>query len=157
MFPMTLTVHNQAQLQAIIAACLKADGAPTTGEMVADLSAKVQAKKDAAQAEAPGKPAKTSADKPAPGQPTAEVAGVGAQEKTDAAQAGQSADSAGAQQADSTAAAEPIPYAAVAAAITNMVKTNRDHVVATLAKFGAKKGPEVKAEDYPAFMAALEA
>ena len=40
-------------------------------------------------------------------------------------------------------------------AITEKVKTNRDHVVATLNKFGAKKGTELKAEQYAEFLEAL--
>ena len=50
---------------------------------------------------------------------------------------------------------EPITYAQVSKAITDGVKTNREHVVATLAKFGAKKGTELKVEQYADFVAAL--
>jgi len=52
-------------------------------------------------------------------------------------------------------AAEPITYAQVSKAITDGVKVNRDHVLATLAKFGVKKGPELKVEQYVEFLAAL--
>lgn len=55
----------------------------------------------------------------------------------------------------SEAAAEPITYAQVSKAITDGVKTNRDHVVATLAQFGAKKGTELAVEQYADFLAAL--
>lgn len=48
-----------------------------------------------------------------------------------------------------------IEYTQVGKAITEMVKTNRDHAVATLAKFGAKKGTELKEEDYAAFLKEL--
>ena len=57
-----------------------------------------------------------------------------------------------------TAAASPseaITYAQVAKAITDGVKTNREHVVATLTQFGAKKGTELKVEQYADFLAAL--
>ena len=60
--------------------------------------------------------------------------------------------------APSTPAAESpseITYDQVSKAITEKVKTNRDHVVATLAKFGAKKGTELKAEQYAEFLEAL--
>lgn len=51
--------------------------------------------------------------------------------------------------------AEPITYAQVSKAITDGVKVNRDHVLATLAKFGVKKGPELTVEQYADFLAAL--
>lgn len=57
-----------------------------------------------------------------------------------------------------TATASPsntIEYAQVSKAITEMVKANRDHAVATLAKYGAKKGTELKPEDYAAFLKEL--
>jgi hypothetical protein len=48
-----------------------------------------------------------------------------------------------------------IDYPTISEAITNGVKKNRDHVVAILAKFGVKKGTELKSEQYPSFLAAL--
>lgn len=48
-----------------------------------------------------------------------------------------------------------VDYTVVAAAINSAVKDRRDHVVATLGKFGAKKGTELKAEQYAAFLAEL--
>lgn len=50
---------------------------------------------------------------------------------------------------------EPLSYDVVSKAITEKVKTNREHVVAILAKFGVKKGTELKAEQYSDFVAAL--
>lgn len=55
----------------------------------------------------------------------------------------------------STVATEPLTYDQVAKAITEGVKVNRDHVVAILAKFSAKKGTELKVEQYADFLAAL--
>jgi hypothetical protein len=57
-----------------------------------------------------------------------------------------------------TATASPseiTSYEAVGAAITQAVKTRREDVVAALAKFGAKKGTELKAEQYADFLKAL--
>jgi hypothetical protein len=48
-----------------------------------------------------------------------------------------------------------IEYAQVAQAIIDTFKVDRAKVVATLGKFGAKKGPELKKEDYAAFLAEL--
>ena len=55
----------------------------------------------------------------------------------------------------STAATEAITYDQVAKAITDGVKADRVKVVAALAQFGAKKGTELKAEQYADFLAAL--
>lgn len=54
-------------------------------------------------------------------------------------------------------AAAAIEYAQVAKAITDVFKTDRAKVVAALAKFGAAKGPQLKAEDYSAFLVELGA
>lgn len=48
-----------------------------------------------------------------------------------------------------------IDYAQVSAAITKLALTDKPKVVAALAKFGAKRGPELKAEQYADFLAAL--
>ncbi len=48
-----------------------------------------------------------------------------------------------------------ISYAEVAAAIVSTFKADRNKTVATLAQFGAKKGPELKPEDYAAFLSVL--
>jgi hypothetical protein len=48
-----------------------------------------------------------------------------------------------------------VAYADVAKAITTVFLSDRQRVVAALAKFGAKKGPELKKADYQAFLAEL--
>ncbi len=57
------------------------------------------------------------------------------------------------------AVAEPevavIEYAQISKAITTAFVKDRGAVVAALAKFGAKKGPELKVSDYAAFLAEL--
>jgi hypothetical protein len=50
-----------------------------------------------------------------------------------------------------------IEYAQVAAAITSTFKIDKAKVIAALAKFGAAKGPQLKAEDYAAFLEELAA
>jgi hypothetical protein len=60
--------------------------------------------------------------------------------------------------ATETSATTPtIDYAQVAAAITSTFKIDRAKVVAALGKFGAAKGPQLKVEDYAAFLAELAA
>lgn len=48
--------------------------------------------------------------------------------------------------------ATEIDYPTVAKAITTVFKVNRQLVIDSLAKFGAKKGPELKPVDYAAFL-----
>jgi hypothetical protein len=55
------------------------------------------------------------------------------------------------------AATDTIEYAQVAAAITSTFKIDRAKVVAALGKFGAAKGPQLKVEDYAAFLEELKA
>lgn len=50
---------------------------------------------------------------------------------------------------------EPISYDQVSKAIASAVTKNRQKVVDTLAKFDAKKGTELKAEQYAAFLKEL--
>lgn len=50
-----------------------------------------------------------------------------------------------------------IDYPQVAKAITDVFKVDRLKVVEALAKFGAAKGPQLKAEDYAAFLKELTA
>jgi hypothetical protein len=45
----------------------------------------------------------------------------------------------------------------VAAAITSTFKIDKAKVIAALGKFGAAKGPQLKAEDYAAFLQELAA
>lgn len=50
-----------------------------------------------------------------------------------------------------------ITYDQVSKAITDTVKTDKNRVVATLGKFGVKRGPELKVEQYADFLKALVA
>lgn len=59
-------------------------------------------------------------------------------------------------------AAEPVPsltidYAQVAKAITDTFKVDRAKTIEALSKFGAAKGPQLKPEDYAAFLKELAA
>jgi hypothetical protein len=50
-----------------------------------------------------------------------------------------------------------VDYAQVAKAITDTFKVDRAKTIAALAKFGAAKGPQLKPEDYAAFLKELTA
>lgn len=154
MFPMTLTIHNPAQLNAVLAALQAplAAAEPTTEDLV-QIARNRAATKEAA---APG--GKPSAASTVPSQPTAEAA-----PSTPAPSAAAPAPSTSKPEPQPTTApaavasfaAEPVTYDQVARAITAGVKAHREHVVATLRQFGATKGPELKPAQYSAFMAAL--
>jgi hypothetical protein len=58
---------------------------------------------------------------------------------------------------ETNATTQTIEYAQVAAAITSTFKIDRAKVVAALGKFGAAKGPQLKVEDYAAFLEELKA
>lgn len=164
MFPLMITLHTLAQLNAVLRALQPAEptaaGPVQTGNDAPAWPTPEQAdkaNKDAAAAPAP-KSAKAS---PAPGPRTATAA---ASPEADApaptaAASSPAAAPAAAQPPASTAAAEPaapVTYAQVAAAITNGVKASREKTIDTLAKFGARKGPELKPEQYGPFLAALK-
>lgn len=166
MFPMTVTLHNQTQLAALLAvmgmpagAVGTAPGEPSTSELVQiakDRTAQNTQQKDAAAPVEKSAPKETAAR----GQRTATAEAAAAQGKTEGAQASSAAGSAEAAPQGSTAAteaAEKIAYDVVAGAITAGVKANRQHVVDTLAKFGAKKGTDLKPADYAAFLTDLGA
>ena len=117
MFPMTLTLTNTAQLNAVLAALnlgTEAPQEPTTAKLVEIAKARVEAPKQEAKAPVPA-PAPT----PDP--------------------------------------AAAITYDQVAKAITDRVKVDRAAVVDTLASFGAKKGTDLKPEQFADFLAALGA
>lgn len=52
---------------------------------------------------------------------------------------------------------EEVSYVTVAKAITDTFQKDRAKVIAALAKFGATKGPQLKAADYAAFLEELAA
>jgi hypothetical protein len=58
---------------------------------------------------------------------------------------------------ETSSTTQTIEYAQVAAAITSTFKIDRAKVVAALGKFGAAKGPQLKVEDYAAFLQELAA
>lgn len=177
MFPVTVTIHTAAQLNAVLmamqpqlsAADFKSAavgaayeevsarvaahqaGEPTTAELVQIAKDRAtQPEKEAAA----GKPAATTAGA-ARSSRTATALAADAPEKT-AGASDQSAANAEAEPPASTAA-EPITYEKVRASITALAKTRREHVVDTLAKFGAKTGSGLKPEQYADFLAELEA
>ena len=153
MFPMTLTIHNPGQLNAIMAllAATPVPQEPSTAELVQIAQARgAEIKKDAVAPE--GKSAQS--DKaPAPSSPTATAETEPDAQKQSTKQP--EPQSSTAADATASSATEPVTYDQVAKAITEAAKANREKVIATLGKFGAKRGTELKAEQFADFLAAL--
>lgn len=146
MFPMTITLNNPAQLNAVIAALNIAVEPPAPQAAVV---------KEAAAAPA-GKPKATAAktESAATTAPTAEAADAPA--STPSADTPQSSRTTPAATASSAAAAtEAVSYQETATAITKLSRVKgRDTAVALLAKFGAANLKEVKPEQFAAVLAA---
>jgi hypothetical protein len=137
MFPITITIANTAQLNAVMAAL-------ATGDAVAQEVAAAPAPKQKAT------PAKTAP--PANTQPTAEAVQEPAPEN-------KPEPSATTQAADAPAAAEApaVAFDAVRDAIMGLSKAKgRDAAVAVLGTFGVAKAPELKAEQYADVVAAAK-
>lgn len=161
MFPMTMTIHNPAQLNAVLMALQHANPLaasdfkdPDVGAAYVEASERV-AKNEKDAAAPTGKPRSTAAKPETPSarsSPTAEAVAAAAPAQSTAQPEPQLSTE---KAAGASSAAEPVTYDQVARAISAAVKRSREHVVATLKQFGAAKGPELKAEQYAAFLAAL--
>ena len=147
MFPMTVTVHNHAQLQAVIAA-MDTEPAETVG-MTATQAAAVQ--EEAAAAKKPTRtPAKTT-EAAAPTQPTVEVGEGAAPESKDESSV-LAQDNPPADETPETAT-----YEQAAAEITTLAKTKgRDAAVKVLGELGATTLKDVKPEQFAAVVAACK-
>ncbi len=153
MFPVTITIANPAQLNAVLAALNFETAAPVTAGPAPEVAAAPVEKPKARTAAAAPAPQATT---PAPGPRTAEVAAVTAAPEKTAAESSPTAAPVAAQQPASTAA--EATYQDAAAAITKLSRTKgRDAAVAVLQSFGAAKLPDVKPEQFSAVIAAAEA
>lgn len=134
MFPMTITVHDKSQLNAILAA-LSSDS-PITAPATTTAKSETTTKKSTS--------AQTT-EKPAPTQRTAEAGADAAHESkagnSDAAQSGNSD-----AQPDRTVVAD---------AIKKLAPKNRDALVEILAKHGGKHLNDITADKWAALLADL--
>lgn len=108
-------------------------------------------KPTAADAPTPGKPGRPAkADKPADTPPSASPAA--------AAPAPAPTEPAASPTPAAAAASDAVPYekSGIPELVQKGAAKDRPGVIALLAKFGAKKGPELKAADYAAFKAEIE-
>lgn len=162
MFPMTVTISNPAQLNAVMAA-LNVAGieSPKTSPCVGHAV-------ETAKEEAKGKATTTKKEAAAKTEPKAEAQAAATTES--AAETTQAADQKPETLTQMTAAeaekalhghannpADAPTYQATADAVTKLARTKgRDAAVAVLSKFGAGKLPDVKPEQFAAIIAACE-
>lgn len=143
MFPMTISVHNQAQLNAVMAVLV---GDQISVEPITTTASETKPVK------APKKET-TKVDVP-----VAEVTQAEPEQKPEALAQMSAAEAVQALDGHANAPAEAPTYQATAEAVTKLAKVKgRDAAVAVLSKFGAAKLPEVKPEDFAAVIAECEA
>lgn len=143
MFPMTITINNSAQLNAVIAALNIAVEQPAPQAAVV---------KEAAAPAGKQKEAAAKTESAATTAPTAEAADAPA---TTTASPAPSPTTPPAAASSAAAATEVVSYQETATAITKLSRLKgRDAAVAVLAKFGAANLKEVKPEQFAAVLAA---
>lgn len=144
MFPMTLTIHDRAQLDAVLAAL------GVVAPKRADLAVvKTEAAPPATTAKTERAKPKQAANEPAP------VAPAQSPEPAPAAAAPASAPAAPAAPAPTAPA---VPYEEVKAAVFSLAgNKGRDAVTAVLSKFGLASAKDAKPEQYPEILAAVKA
>jgi hypothetical protein len=160
MFPMTVTISNLAQLNAVMAA-LNVGGIelPKTAPCVGHAA-------ETAKEEAKGKTTSTKKETTkaeAKEEPKAEAQAAGTTETTQAEQKPEALTQMTAAEAEKALHGHAKPpadaptYQATADAVTKLARTKgRDAAVAVLSKFGAAKLPDVKPEQFAAVIAACE-
>ena len=167
MFPMTVTISNPAQLNAVMAA-LNVAGiespktSPCAGHAVetAKEEAKGKAtttKKEAAKTEVKDEPKAEAQAATASETSQATESAQGAEQKPEALTQMTAAEAEKALHGHANNPADAPTYQATADAITKLARTKgRDAAVAVLNEFGAAKLPDVKPEQFAAIIAACE-
>lgn len=164
MFPMTVTISNPAQLNAVMAA-LNVAGiespktSPCTGHAVEtakeEAKGKTTTKKEAAKTEAKEE-LKAEAQAAATTESAAETTQA-ADQKPEALTQMTAAEAEKALHGHANNPASAPTYQDTADAVTKLARTKgRDAAVAVLSKFGASKLPDVKPEQFAAVIAACE-
>lgn len=167
MFPMTVTISNPAQLNAVMAA-LNVGGielpktSPCTGHAAEtakeEAKGKTTAKKETAKAEE--KKPEAGAAQTAETQPSATTEGAEsstAEQKPEALTQMTAAEAEKALHGHANNPADAPTYQATADAVTKLARTKgRDAAVAVLNEFDAAKLPDVKPEQFAAIIAACE-
>lgn len=155
MFPMTVTISNPAQLNAVMAALGVAGIEPPKTTPCAAHDA------ETVKEEAKAKPKKEAAKVEAKEEPKAEAQAAAAQAAEQKPETLTQMTAGEAEKALDGVANRPADaptYQATADAVTKLARTKgRDAAVAVLTKFGAAKLPDVKPEQFADVIAACEA
>ena len=168
MFPMTVTINNPAQLNAVMAA-LNVAGieSPKTSSCVGHA---VETAKEEAKGKATTTKKEAAAKTEVKDEPKAETQAAAASETAQATESAQGAEQKPEALTQMTAAEaekalhghannppDAPTYQATADAVTKLARTKgRDAAVAVLNEFGAAKLPDVKPEQFAAIIAACE-
>ena len=158
MFPMTVTISNPAQLNAVMAA-LNVGGieSPKTSPCVGHAveTAKEEAKGKAASTKK--ETAKTEAKEEPKAEAQATETAQAAEQKPEALTQMTAAEAEKALHGHANNPPDAPTYQATADAVTKLARTKgRDAAVAVLNEFGAAKLPDVKPEQFAAIIAACE-
>lgn len=153
MFPMTVTINNPAQLNAVMAALNVADIEPAKIPPCAGHAA------ETAKEEAKGKTtAKKEAAKPEAQAAAATETAQAAEQKPEALTQMTAGEAEKALHGHANNPADAPTYQATADAVTKLAREKgRDTAIAVLTKFGASKLPDVKPEQFAAVIAECEA
>lgn len=158
MFPMTVTISNPAQLNAVMAA-LNVAGiespktSPCAGHAVETAKEEAKGKATTTKKEA----AKTEVKDEPKAEAQAAAATETAEQKPEALTQMTAAEAEKALHGHANNPADAPTYQATADAVTKLARTKgRDAAVAVLNEFGAAKLPDVKPEQFAAIIAACE-
>ena len=150
MFPMTVTISNTLQLNAVMAALGLAPIEPT--KLTAPVEKPTAANKDAIKAE-PKAEVKTESKAEAATETT-----PAAEQKPEALTQMTAGEAEKALHGHANNPADAPTYQATADAVTKLAREKgRDAAIAVLTKFGASKLPDVKPEQFAAVIAECEA
>lgn len=156
MFPMTVTINNPAQLNAVMAALNVADIEPAKIPPCAGHAAET-AKEEAKGKAAPKKEAAKTEAKPEAQAAAATETAQAAEQKPEALTQMTAGEAEKALHGHANNPADAPTYQATADAVTKLAREKgRDTAIAVLTKFGAAKLPDVKPEQFAAVIAACE-
>ena len=157
MFPMTITICNPAQLNAVLSAMGIGDLGVANDEPASAPATAAASKATKKTIEKADTAAKYAEQKAITTEPPVEAA-PSPEQKPETLTQMSGAEAEKALQGHATRPAEAPTYQGTADAVTKLARAKgRDAAVAVLSKFGAAKLPEIKPADFRAVIAACEA
>lgn len=158
MFPMTVTINNPAQLNAVMAALNVADIEPAKIPPCAGHAAETAKEETKGKATTAKKEATKTEAKPEAQAAAATEPAQAAEQKPEALTQMTAGEAEKALHGHANNPADAPTYQATADAVTKLAREKgRDAAIAVLTKFGASKLPDVKPEQFAAVIAECEA